>query len=150
MKKLLILLSLTTAMTAFADTPTTLPASKGPQGNAEKSATMNINATVIRPLTVEAENMEFGRVIQGTEATATAKYTIKGEPNQAITITIDKPTELTNPTNKVNLPITLTHNEPNVLDNSGDASFDINGSITPSNKHLGAYTGTIVATVIYN
>lgn len=64
MKKLLILLSLTTAITAFADAPTTLPASKAPQGNTEKSATMNIKATVIRPLNInKTGDMDFGKVI---------------------------------------------------------------------------------------
>ena len=142
MKKLLTLLSLTMAMTAFGAT--------APQGNEEKPATMQINATVIRPLTVVASNMEFGRVIQGAEANATGRYTITGEPGQNIEITIVKPTELTSSTNKVNLPITLTHNEPSVLSPTGDASFDIIGNITPSNKHLGNYSGTITATVVYN
>ncbi|MGL4538850.1 MAG: DUF4402 domain-containing protein [Cetobacterium sp.] len=139
MKKLLILLSLTTAMTAFG----------APHGNSVESATMNINATVIRPLTVEAENMEFGRVIQGSEATATARYTITGEPGQPITIELSAPTELINKANNSKLPITLTYTKPTQIANNGDASFDINGELTPETTHSGVYEGQVVARVQY-
>lgn len=149
MKKLLILLSLTTAITAFADTPTTLPASKAPQGNTEKSATMNINAMVIQPLKVSAEEMEFERVIQGTTATATGKYTIKGEPGQGIKVSIVTPDSLIGTKGTQRLPINLEYTLPNAVDHSGDASFNINGSISPSNEHLGSYTGEIKVSVQY-
>lgn len=149
MKKLLILLSLTTAMTAFADAPTTLPASKAPQGNTEKYDTMNITATVITPLTVRASTMEFGRVIQGAKANAIGRYTITGEPGQDITVELTTPSQLKNTSNNTTLAITLTYAAPTQIADNGDASFNINGELTPDTNHSGVYEGEIIARVQY-
>ncbi|WP_297431930.1 hypothetical protein [uncultured Cetobacterium sp.] len=144
MKKLLILLSLTTAMTAFG---TTL------QGS-EDSATMNINATVIKPLTVTVvDHMNFGTVIQGNEATATGKYSIEGHPGETVFITTTLPTTLTNNITKSGLGITFDTNislNVNKLDANGKLPFDITGTITPTTSTpTGTYEGQIVARVQY-
>lgn len=150
MKKLLILLSLTTAITAFADAPTTLPASKAPQGNTEKSATMNIKATVIRPLNInKTGDMDFGKVIQGTTGTAESGYTITGEANQSIAVSISPLTTLTG--TGPALPINLDYTLPTNIDASGNANFNISGTIRPIvDTHIGSYSGQITATVLYN
>ena len=141
MKKLLTLLSLTMAMTAFGTTT--------PQGNEEKSATMNITATVIKPLTIEkTQDMTFGNIIQEKEAKATGRYRITGEPNQGITITVTPLQALTGANDS--LAIRLDSTLPTNIDESGDASFDIVGTITPSSTNLGYYSGSITAKVVYN
>lgn len=141
MKKLLILLSLTTAMTAFG----------APQGNSEDSATMNINATVIKPLTITAKDMKFGTVIQGTRATATGEYTIDGEPGEKFEVTLSDLQSLKRTGSDDTLDISFANFViPHNLDGSGKASFNMVGTISPTNETLtGEYTGSITARVQY-
>ncbi|MCQ8212278.1 hypothetical protein NON08_07050 [Cetobacterium somerae] len=144
MKKLLTLLSLTMAMTTFA----------APHGNEEKSATMNITATVIRPLTVEVvDHMNFGTVIQGNKVTATGKYLINGEPGQKITVTTTFPENLFNVVSRSTLPIELNMPMPltgYALGTDGELPLNIYGSITPSTETApGTYKGQIIARVQY-
>lgn len=144
MKKLLILLSLTTAMTAFG----------APQGNTEETATMNINATVIKPLTVSViKSMEFGTVIQNNTATATGQYLIDGEPGEKVTVTTTFPEVLYNKTSRSNLPIQLNIPMPltgYTLNEDGKLPLSIHGSITPTKETpTGTYEGQITARVQY-
>ncbi|MGL4970914.1 MAG: DUF4402 domain-containing protein [Cetobacterium sp.] len=143
MKKLLTLLSLTLSMTAFA----------APQGNSEKTSTMDISATVIKPLNISVtQDMNFGRVIQGSSANATGTYKISGEPGQGISITTTLPEGLTNGVNKSLLPITFNSFTKNIegLDSNGDFTFDITGTIvTNDSTPAGNYTGEIIARVQY-
>ncbi|MGL4671685.1 hypothetical protein [Cetobacterium sp.] len=143
MKKLLTLLSLTLSMTAFA----------APQGNSEQSATMNINATVIKPLRIQVtQNMDFGTVIQGSSAEATGTYKITGEPGQGITINTTLPEGLTNNINKAILPIAFNSITKNIegLNQNGEFYFNITGTIEPTEgTQIGNYTGEIIARVQY-
>ena len=77
MKKLLMLLSLTTAMTAFG--------SSNPN-----SANMNVNATIMETLTVRIDqHAEFGKIAKGTSGNvATGKFSVKGQGNNQAKITI--------------------------------------------------------------
>ncbi|MGL5412192.1 DUF4402 domain-containing protein [Cetobacterium sp.] len=138
MKKLLILLSLTTAMTAFGVTST-------------DQATMNIKATVIKPLTIIAKNMEFGTVIQGTKATATGQYTIDGEPGEKFEVTLSNLSSLKRNGSEDTLDISFNNFViPHNLDNAGKASFDMVGTINPTTETVtGIYTGSITARVQY-
>ncbi|MGL4999847.1 MAG: DUF4402 domain-containing protein [Cetobacterium sp.] len=142
MKKLLMLLSLTLAVSAFG----------APQGNSEQSATMNISATVIKPLTIEKiTDMEFGSIIQGSKANATSGYSIKGEAGQSIAITIDSSVLLTHETTKSSIIVGIRTSPPHSLDKNGNATLSVDGFLeTTSNQEIGKYNGTLVAKVQYN
>ena len=141
MKKLLTLLSLTMAMTAFG----------APQGNVETSHQMNINARVITPLTVNVTDMNFGNIIQNSNATANGTYTITGEPNQGIIFTLDKPEFLLSKGDSENLGIHLTHDDlPTSVDPSGTTTINITGTLSPNSTHSGDYEGTIIGKIQYN
>ena len=141
MKKLLTLLSLTMAITAFGT----------PQGNTEKTDTMTITATVISPLTIEkTQDMDFGNIIQGTRATATSGYIITGEKGQPITVTIDDSVLLSNQKTKTSLVVGIETDLPQSLDNNGNANVSVLGSLNiPNDQQVGTYTGTLVARVQY-
>ncbi|MGL6130528.1 MAG: hypothetical protein ACRCZ9_02800 [Fusobacteriaceae bacterium] len=142
MKKLLTLLSLALTVSAFG----------APTGNESKEATMNVTATVIKPLTIiVAQDMSFGTIIQGTEAKATGIYTLAGEPGAKVDIKTTFPEALSNNVSRSELPITFTAlNNDYSLDNSGNLSVNINGSVTPTTATVtGLYEGTIVARVQY-
>ncbi|MEG0300877.1 DUF4402 domain-containing protein [Cetobacterium sp.] len=143
MKKLITLLSLTMAMTAFGATTTP------PQGNTEKSGDMNITATVITPLRVNAEPMVFGKVIQGTKATANANFTITGEKGENITVNIPETVTLESDENTLN--VAIARNIPTNLGTTGTITVPVNGSIeTNSSTATGEYSGTLTARVTYN
>lgn len=143
MKKLLILLSLTTAMTAFGATP---------QGNTEEAATMNVTATVIKPLTiVKTGDMDFGNIIQGTNTnTADSSYTITGEKGQPIVVTIDDSVLLSNEKARTSLVVGIKTQLPKSLDTNGNANVSVQGFLNvPKEQHVGTYTGTLTARVQY-
>lgn len=77
MKKLLILLSLTTAMTAFG-------------ANSKETNTMNVSATIMETLTVRIDqHAEFGKIAKGTSGNiATGRFSVKGQGNNQAKITI--------------------------------------------------------------
>ena len=77
MKKLLILLSLTTAIAAFGN-------------NNPDSASMNVNATIMETLTVRIDqHAEFGKIAKGTSGNiATGRFSVKGQGNNQAKITI--------------------------------------------------------------
>ena len=131
MKKLLILLSLTTAMTAFG----------APHGNTEEAATMNVTATVIKPLTiVKTGDMDFGNIIQGTNTTTDSGYTV----------TIDDSVLLSNEKAKTSLVVGIKTQLPKSLDTNGNANVSVQGFLNvPKEQHVGTYTGTLTARVQY-
>ena len=141
MKKLLILLSLTTSMTAFG----------APHGNTEKAATMNVTATVIKPLTiVKTGDMDFGNIIQGTNTTTDSGYTITGEKGQPIIVTIDDSVLLSNEKAKTSLVVGIKTQLPKSLDTNGNANVSVQGFLNvPKEQHVGTYTGTLTARVQY-
>ena len=129
------------AMTTFA----------APHGNEEKSATMNITATVIKPLTIaKTGDMDFGNIIQGTTATADSGYTITGEKGQPIIVTIDNSVLLSNQKAKTSLAVGIKTQLPKSLDKDGNANVSVQGFLNvPKDQHVGTYTGTLVARVQY-
>ena len=141
MKKLLILLSLTTSMTAFG----------APHGNTEKAATMNVTATVIKPLTiVKTGDMDFGNIIQGTNTTTDSGYTITGEKGQPIIVTIDDSVLLSIEKAKTSLVVGIKTQLPKSLDTNGNANVSVQGFLNvPKEQHVGTYTGTLTARVQY-
>lgn len=73
MKKLLVLLSLTTTLTTFGN-------------SSSDSASMNVNATIMETLTVRIDqHAEFGKIAKGTSGNiAIGKFSLKGQGrNQA-------------------------------------------------------------------
>lgn len=140
MKKLLILLSLTTATTAFG----------APQGNSINKGDMEITATVIKPLTVIATSMEFGQVIQGSKTTASSNYQITGEKGQPITIEIPSTVELASISGDTMTATIEYKNLPNSIGESGSTNVAVNGHLNvASEQAVGNYTGTLTARVQY-
>ncbi|MGL5428824.1 MAG: hypothetical protein ACRDAS_13035 [Cetobacterium sp.] len=140
MKKLLILLSLTLSMTAFA----------APQGNTEKSAEMEVTARVIAPLTINATPMAFGDIIQGTTATATGTYVITGQPGETFEFTITEITELTSGDNSLAINLAGLDNIPTVIPESGNLTHVLTGTLNPTLTTVaGDYEGTITARIQY-
>ncbi|MGL5760985.1 MAG: DUF4402 domain-containing protein, partial [Cetobacterium sp.] len=111
----------------------------------------NIKATVIKPLTIIAKNMEFGTVIQGTKTTATGQYTIDGEPGEKFEVTLSNLSSLKRNGSEDTLDISFNNFViPHNLDNAGKASFDMVGTINPTTETVtGIYTGSITARVQY-
>lgn len=140
MKKLLLLLSLTTAMTAFG----------APQVNPKEEGKMDVTATVISPLTVIASKMEFGKIIQGSSAKASSEYQIKGETGELITVEIPDKVELTsNSGDKMTAKITYKNLPTSIGDNgSSTAAIDGHLDITPD-QPVGNYSGVLIARVQY-
>lgn len=140
MKKLLILLSLTMAISAFG----------APKGNTEKTSDMTVTATVIQPLTVIATDMEFGQIIQGNKTSATSKYDITGEKGQAITIEIPTSVELTS-TNGEKMTATIEYrNLPTSIGINGASTAAVDGHLdVSSDQAVGNYSGTLTARVQY-
>lgn len=145
MKKLIALLSLTMAMTAFG----------APQGDVEKTSDMRITATVITPLRVEAEAMKFNKVIKGANATAQAKFTITGEQGENIIVTIPNTATLTNTqddTKTLNVTIAGgTDGQPTIM-NLDDSKIELSmdGTIrTGEGTATGVYEGFLTAKVQY-
>ncbi|MGL5051816.1 MAG: DUF4402 domain-containing protein [Fusobacteriaceae bacterium] len=141
MKKLLMLLSLTLAVSAFG----------APQGDSQQSADMEITARVIDPLTVVAEPMQFGDIIKGTTAEALGTFTIKGEPNQSMKFTIDSTASLKGPDNNT-LAISFDGLDdlPTSVNADGKIIHSIKGILTPNaNTVSGEYSGTLTARVQY-
>ncbi|MGL4987746.1 MAG: hypothetical protein ACRCZO_20340 [Cetobacterium sp.] len=145
MKKLLTLLSLALTVSAFG----------APTGNKEESATMNVTATVIKPLTIKVtKDMAFGTIIQGTKADATGAYAVAGEPGATVDITTTLPKTLTNATRSAGLDIDfegLSEGKTSLtLNESGNLALNINGSINPTtDTPTGEYSGEIIARVQY-
>lgn len=141
MKKLLTLLSLTLSMTAFA----------APQGNVASNDSMKVTARVIAPLTVVAQQMEFGDIIQGSTAEAESIFTIKGEPQQKIDFTITGIDKLVGENGAI-LPIVLEgiNNLPTSINESGTIVQNIKGIVNPTKETTtGDYVGYITARVQY-
>ena len=146
MKKLLILLSLTTAMTAFgADT-----------------TTMNISATVLEPLNVSHNgDINFGNLIQNTTTTIdqAKTFTVHGSVGGSIHFTInDRPirevTQTTISKGNDTLPVYFDNiqlsSDSLTLDNSGNFTFSFKPRIyVPQNQAAGTYTGALTARVQY-
>ncbi len=140
MKKLLILLSLTTAITTLG----------APSGNSVNKGDMEITATVIKPLTVIATSMEFGQVIQGSKTTASSNYQITGEKGQPITIEIPNTVELASISGDTMVATIEYRNLPNSIGESGSTNFNVYGDLkVASEQAVGNYTGTLTARVQY-
>jgi hypothetical protein len=170
MNKVLIAASAVSALAltsapAFAATPTT-----------QATAT----ARIVQPLTLNSvRNLDLGTIVlSGTGtytqtvgitqagvfscgganltcsgATQTAQYAATGTRDQTLTVTVSPTIPLVNGT-QVSPNLTLTVDAPAagsvVLDNTGNVSFDLGGSIQVSDTTAdGVYTGTFDVTADY-
>lgn len=127
---------------------------------------MNITAQVIKPLVVtNSGDINFGKVIQGTTATATDNhFLISGEPKQNIKISINgsnmnsfsKTVRLTHDKLKnETLDVKLTnvsHDGQNTkLDNDGKFKYKFDASTSPTNlTEPGLYSGVLSVKVTFN
>ncbi|MBC2854088.1 hypothetical protein [Cetobacterium sp. 2G large] len=142
MKKLLILLSLTTAMTAF-----------GAANVIEESDTMKITAKIVKPLRVSSEAMALGTIVQGASASGQSTVTIEGDRGHGITVDLIKPTHLTS-TNGDQLQIVLNTNYiPTHIGEDEKTEFIVYGNISAESTATapsGVYSGNLITSVRYN
>ncbi|MGL5594521.1 DUF4402 domain-containing protein [Cetobacterium sp.] len=150
MKKLLMFLSLTMAISAFgADT-----------------ATMNINAVVLAPLNVTHDgDINFGNIIQNTSSQEITKnFTVTGTPGAHFDFTInDQPlgsfanSELVHADGNSKMPFYTTNrtasagdlNNPQISQD-GNFKFTFTGRTQADQSQTpGSYTGSLVARVQY-
>lgn len=148
MKKLLTLLSLTVAISAFG---------------ANNETSMKINAVVLQPLNVSHNgDIDFGNVIQNTTATVdTPKvFTVNGSAGAHVTLTINHQpaNSFTQTTIKdsndnritVFLDDARLSSKTSTLDDQGNLTFSFKPRIyVPENQAPGTYTGSLVARVQY-
>lgn len=148
MKKLLGLTFVLTSMVALS----------APQGSKDETATMNITATVIEPLTVEAQPMAFGRIIKGIEGKATSTFTITGEEGAQVNFMIPASTDLTSKVGNKTMTVNFTTKNDGNFKRNGDGNgtlatgsniVTVTGTI-PNTDQTGTFEGTLVATVRYN
>lgn len=139
MKKLITLLSLTLASSAFALT------------NGDASANMNITARVIQPLTVKAEKMDFGKIIKGSTATSDSRFLVSGESGEKVSIDIPKTASLIGPNNEnIEVAIKTTNAGQQTLSATA-TEVGIHGTLPTTDKTVtGTYAGTLTASVRYN
>lgn len=132
--------------------------------NSAVESTMNITATIIKPLTVQAEPLNFGRLIPGVFGQARSTFTLKGEKNSRVKITFENltsngatystPISLGSKDNlMVNFNCTPTNNSTRYvtssdniipLDEKGELILNIAASTKPKvDQTPGQYTGQI-------
>src|SRR2546421_382723 len=145
-------------------------------GRAQNNASMNVTATVFRPIMVAADRqLVFGNVFPGQGAQgmalgspAAGHFTITGEPSASVSMSFVV-SPLSQGANTLPLSLNATFN--NVTDNAGGSSITsfiaptattlsggatgqlfvyVAGTVTPAaNQAPGNYTGTVQLTVIY-
>ncbi|MGL6169338.1 MAG: hypothetical protein ACRC0Y_13725 [Fusobacteriaceae bacterium] len=148
MKKLLMLLSCTISLVAFAN-----------------EATMNINAVIVKPLTVSHNgDIDFGLVAQNVTAYANDKqFKVIGTPGQKINFTINDRSlndynqiDLKNAANNSSIPMYLEERTVSSgslftpqLDSNGEMTFKFDAKLVPGTA-IGAHTGALNVKVLYN
>ncbi|MGL5175629.1 MAG: DUF4402 domain-containing protein [Cetobacterium sp.] len=147
MKKILTLLSLTLSMTAFA----------------ADQATMEIKATVVKPLNVSHNgNIDFGTVIQNTTVRAENKlFTVSGTANQKVIFTMNgtpinqfTETELSKTGDNTKKMLVwlkdIKLSSADTLDGDGNLTWGFNAEMyIPEKQETGEYSGQLVARVTY-
>lgn len=138
-------------------------------GNNE--ATMDITATIIKPLTVQSNGpLNFGSLLPGVIGTARSSFTLSGEENARVKITFDG---LEAQEDNFEIPITSTSNSDSsfmvyfnctddsgkkinqgnkfvYLKSNGKLNLHIAASATPETDQApGNYTGSIKMRAIY-
>ncbi|WP_281700308.1 hypothetical protein [Cetobacterium somerae] len=89
--------------------------------NSAVESTMNITATIIKPLTVQSNGpLEFGTLLPGVFGDARSTFTLKGEENSRVKITFEN---LTSSGATYSTPISLESKD----------SFLVNFNCTPTN-----------------
>ncbi|MGL6168444.1 MAG: hypothetical protein ACRC0Y_09170 [Fusobacteriaceae bacterium] len=148
MKKLLMLLSCTISLVAFAN-----------------EATMNIKAVIVKPLTVSHNgDIDFGLVAQNVTTYANDKqFKVIGTPGQKINFTING--KSLNDYNQINLKSSTSDStipmwlekrtvssgtlfEPQ-LDSKGEMTFKFDAKLVPGTA-IGTHTGALNVKVLYN
>ena len=169
MKKVLIAAG---AVSALALTAT-------PAGAATPTTQATATARIVVPLTLDStQNLDLGTIVlSGTapytqtvgitqagvfscgganltcSGTTTAQYAASGTPDQTLTVTVSPTINLVNQT-QVSPDLVLTVDAPAagsvVLDNAGDVTFDLGGSIQVSDTTAdGVYQGTFDVSADY-
>lgn len=154
MKNKILILAILSSLTSFS------------QDINNSNPDMNITAQVIKPLVVtNSGDINFGKVIQGTTATATDNhFLISGEPKQNIKISINgsnmnsfsKTVRLTHDKLKnKTLDVKLTnvsHDGQNTkLDKDGKFRYTFDASTSPTNlTEPGLYSGVLSVKVTFN
>ncbi|MGL5053925.1 MAG: hypothetical protein ACRC5W_10100 [Cetobacterium sp.] len=145
-------------------------------GSSSSEATMNITATVIKPLTIKSDGpLNFGILVAGNLNTARSTFSIEGDKNSSVKIsfegltsngaTFTTPIYLTkNETVKDSLAINFnctatdnsgiyitTNNNRILLDSNGKSKLNIAASVsTKPNQSAGEYSGQIKMKALYD
>lgn len=139
--------------------------------NSTVESTMNITATIIKPLTVQSNGpLEFGTLLPGVLGAARSSFTIDGEENSRVKITFNG---LEAEDDNFGVPITLdgssndsfmvyfnctTDSQEKInqgnkyvyLTSMGKSNLHIAASATPDNRQTpGRYTGQITMRATY-
>ncbi|MGL5190111.1 MAG: hypothetical protein ACRC7S_10750 [Cetobacterium sp.] len=154
MKKILTLLSLTLSMTAFAN-------------SVVQSDTMNINAKIVKPLTVSHDgHIQFGNLVQnsGHSEKVSRNFFINGTPGQKIEFKINDQkldsfsnSHLTRVGGSETLDFYTSNRKVTngdisnpTLDNNGNLTFSFDSVVNVTNLPVGEYTGSLKVAVKYN
>ena len=119
-------------------------------------AEFNVRLKLIEPIQVEVnQHMSFGVIEKGTEKTAEATFTLKGEVGKNYNIVISENSELKHNENyEEKIPVSLTLNKSSAGEIfSEETEFKIIGTANYAQERelqSGEYSGTIVLRVNYN
>jgi len=170
MKKVLIVAGAVSALALTA----------APAAAATPTTQATANARIVVPLTLDStQNLDLGTIVLSGTApytqtvgitkagvfscgganltcsgtTSTAQYAATGTPDQTLTVTVSPTINLVNQT-QVSPDLVLTVDAPTagsvVLDNTGNVTFDLGGSIQVSDTTAdGVYQGTFDVTADY-
>ncbi|MGL4653672.1 hypothetical protein [Cetobacterium sp.] len=151
MKKILLLLALTLSTVALA--------------SSDVSTTMNINAIIVKPLTVSHNgDMNFGVIAQNQDAWVYGKqFKVEGNPGQSISFTINGKTlndynevRINNAEGTSSVPIWLENRQVTsgslyspTIGEDGTFIYSFNAKLVPGTAS-GLHTGALVVSVKYN
>lgn len=120
----------------------------------DHSATMKINAEIIRPLNIKSNgDIELGTLTINEYKTAESSFEIEGESGAGVLVTIERNNVLTHKNNQsITIDYSLEYgNLQRRLDSNGLDTLPMKVHITvPSNQAAGVYEGEIVASIRYN
>lgn len=120
----------------------------------DHSATMKINAEIIRPLNIKSNgDIELGTLTIGEYKTAESSFEIEGESGAGVLVTIERNNVLTHKNNQsITIDYSLEYGDlQRRLDSNGLNTLPMKVHITvPSNQAAGVYEGEIVASIRYN
>lgn len=156
------------SLLAFCFVTMTFGAFAGEISNVSSSGEVQVTASVIKKLDVETENIEFGKVVQGSSDNKphkTGKVKINGESKEKIIVKFASNNDGNWTENASDLKVKLTNKEnsgseliyvPSIVTSGknlsdGEATIELGGKLTvPEEAVVGNYTGILKVKVCYD